>query len=246
MTFKVMKAAIALLTLSLSTLAHADRRAFTRTYEYMTMPAGDLELEIYSTEVRPVLDEDPRAFELQLELEYGITDHWDISVYHVFDQASGFGAEGDEPLHYSEVKLRTRYRFGERGQLPVDPLLYLEGVKVFAADIYEVEGKIILARDFGPMTAALNLIAEGVFGDEEEFEQGFAFGLTYEAVPAFKVGAETFASMELQESEFEKWWAGPAVSWAPSPNFWWTLTVAFGLLEESDDLIARSIFGIHI
>jgi hypothetical protein len=236
-----------LLSLGAST-AVADRRAFTRTYEYMTMPEGGLELEIYSQESRPVLDGDPRLFELQLELEYGITDRWDISVYHVLDQAAGFATpEENEPLHYSELKLRTRYRFAERGMWPVDVLLYGEGIKVFADDVYELEGKVILARDFGAMTAVLNLIGEVAFGDiDTEFEQGVAFGLTYEVVPAFKAGAETWFDMELQEAEFLGWWAGPALSWAPSPTFWWTVTAGFGLNDDADDLIVRSIFGIHL
>jgi hypothetical protein len=255
MTFKLMRPhltlALLLFLFSLSlgaAPAHADRRAFTRTYEYMTMPTGELELEIYSQEARPVFDEDGVEFQFQLELEYGITDHWDVSVYHVFEQAGGFALpEENSELHYEEMKLRSRYRFAERGEWPVDLLLYGEAVDVFGSDLHELEGKVILARDFGALTAVVNLIGEVAFGEgESEFEQGFTLGLTYEIVPAFKAGAETWANVELQEGELLGWWAGPAVSWAPSSKFWWAVTAGFGLNDDSDDLIVRSIFGLHL
>ena len=58
--------------------ARADRRAFTRTYEYTTMPEGQTEIEIYSTHSRATFDgaTSPQSFVLQLEVEHGITDRW--------------------------------------------------------------------------------------------------------------------------------------------------------------------------
>ena len=238
-------AVVALVLATTLTTARADRRAFTQTYEYATMPAGQVEMELYTEEARPDLsDDDIRAFQMQLEFEVGITDRWDVSVYHVFEQSIA-GAES-EALHFSEVKAKTRYRFAERGEWPVDTLLYFEGIKVFAEDVYELELKGIFARDFDKVTVALNLIAEVAFGDVEEFEQGFALGATYEVSPAWKLGAEAFGNGELQEGEFEKMWAGPSLSWAPSPGFWFAINAGFGVLEQSDDLLVRSIFGLHL
>ncbi|HUQ07268.1 MAG TPA: hypothetical protein VM261_32475 [Kofleriaceae bacterium] len=233
-------------------LAAADRRSFTRTYEYMTMPRGETEVEVYTTQSQATFDDDsPEAFELQLEIEHGITDRWDVSLYHVFDQSTGNGTVTDpgEPFHFSEMKLRTRYRFSERGELPVDPVAYLEAVKVFGGSVYEVEAKAILARDFGMVTVALNPIVELVFGGdvpEPEVELGWAAGVTYEARPTLKIGAETWGGFEAEAIDEAAASAGPSVSWAPSSSFWIATTVGFGLNDSADRFSVRGLLGMHI
>lgn len=233
-------------------LAHADRRAFTRTYEYMTMPAGETEVELYTTQSRATFDDgSPQSFQFQLELEHGITERWDISLYHVFEQSTGDGTATDpgEPLHLSELKLRTRYRFAERGELPVDPVAYLEAIKAFGASVYELEAKAILARDFGLITVAVNPIFEVKFGDdvpETELEAGWAAGVTYEVSPALKVGAETWGGFELESPDEAGVSAGPALSWAPSQSLWVTSTVGFGLNDNADKFSVRGLIGMHL
>ncbi len=122
--------------------ALADRRAFTFTYEYVTQPEGNLELEYYNTQARSRFgDGGVSSMSQQLEIEYGITDHTDVSLYQVVEQ------EGAGGLRYAETKLRARHRFAERGELPVDTLLYLELVKAFGTSAYELEPKLILGKD---------------------------------------------------------------------------------------------------
>ncbi len=232
-----------------ATTATADRRSFTRTYEYMTMPEGQTEVEVYSTWNRATWDDGaPESNQLQLEFEHGVTDRWDVSLYHVFDQASGGTAATG--LVLSEVKLRSRYRFAERGELPVDVVAYGELARAFGASAYAGEVKAILARDFGKVTVAANLIAEVEFGadvDETELENGYAIGVTYEATPAWKLGAETWADFEFSElDETFTTWAGPAVSWAPTASLWVTTTAGFGLNDRADKLSVRAIFGLSL
>ncbi|HRE26665.1 MAG TPA: hypothetical protein PK954_08540 [Anaerolineales bacterium] len=140
------------------------------------MPQGQTELEIYSTQsVSRFTDGAPRTFELQLELEHGITDRFDLGLYHVFTQVSAEDAMAAQPLRFSALKLRGRYRFAERGELPVDSLAYLEVAKDFGEGVYDLEGKAILARDFAQLVVAANLIAEVEFGPdapETELELG--------------------------------------------------------------------------
>jgi len=233
-------------------LAAADRRAFTRTYEYMTMPKGETEVELYTTQSRATFDDaSPESFEFMLELEHGITDRWDISLYHVFEQSTGAGTPADpgEALHLSEIKLRTRYRFAERGELPVDPVLYVEAIKAFGAGVYEAEAKAILARDFGLVTVAVNPIAELKFGGdvaEPELELGWAAGVTYEVAPSLKVGGETWGAFEVEAPDELGASAGPALSWAPSESLWVTTTVGFGLNDNADRFSVRGLFGLHL
>jgi hypothetical protein len=230
--------------------AAADRRAFTRTYEYMTMPEGETEVELYSTHSRKTFDgaTSPQSFVFQVEIEHGITDRWDVSLYHVFAQASD-GAGGGSPLALSEVKLRTRYRFAERGELPVDVLAYGEAIKEFGAGVYAVEGKAILGKDFGKASLAVNLIGELELGPdvpESELELGLAAGLTYEVSPRWKLGAETWLDFEAEEPEELAASAGPALSWAPSSKLWVTATAGFGLTDEANAFSVRGLIGLGL
>lgn len=248
---RILTAALVALGLtSLADLAHADRRAFTRTYEYATMPEGQTELELYSTQSRATFDGDasPQSFVLQLELEHGITDRWDVSMYHVFSQVTD-GLGGNSGLAFSEIKLRTRYRFAERGELPVDLLAYGEVAKDFGAGVYAVEGKAIIARDVGRATVATNLIAEVVLGndvDETEVELGWAAGVTYELSPAWKVGAETWGDFEAEHTDEIAASAGPALSWAPSSRLWVSTTAGWGLTDHADAFSVRVLIGLGL
>ncbi len=248
---------VSLVLVAASGVARADRRSFLETYEYMTMPEGDVELEFWNRQQRDSFAADAaRAFSLELELEYGITSHWDIALYQMFDQGMNPADPTlDSSFGYQGTKIETRYRLGERGTYPVDTVLYLELVKEFPTDTWELEPKLILARDFGKVTASLNA-ALGVevvhqldmAGDPEveaELEPNWAFGLTYEISPVIKVGAETFGKAHLEESEVEAF-AGPSVSWAPSSKIWIATTAALGLTDDSPRYQLGFIAGVGL
>jgi cytochrome c5 len=223
--------------------AHADLRSFTETYEYSTVPKGKTALELWHTQGRTTWDADsPQTFEQILEVEHGLTDKWDIAFYSVFEQVSG-DATTAEPFHFAELKLETRYRLADRGEWPLDTLLYLETAKEFGESKYDVEGKVIVARDFGKATAAVNAIAEIQFGKnvpETELELGFAAGVTYQVHSKLRLGAETYGTYEEEEFALA---AGPAISFAPSASFWIAITAAFGVTDEADAFRARMIMG---
>ena len=82
MVFKLVSALTGAL-LVVPAIAHADRRAFTFTYEYPTQPQGNIEVELWNTQVRDGLGDDggTSAVEQQIEIEYGITDRTSISLY---------------------------------------------------------------------------------------------------------------------------------------------------------------------
>ncbi len=230
--------------------ARADRRAFTRTDEYATMAEDQTEIELYSTHSRATFagDASPQRFELRLELEHGLTDRWDVSLDHVFAQASD-GAGGGAPLALTEIKLRTRYRFAERSELPVDLLAQAEVGKEFGVGVYALAGKAIIARDLGRTTVATNLIAELVLGndvDEPVVELGWAAGATFEVSPSWKVGAETWGGFEAEHTDVLAASAGPSVSWAPSQALWVTTTAGWGLTDHADAFSVRAILGLGL
>lgn len=229
-------------------LARADRKSFSYTYEYATLPEGATELELWHTQSRDTWKADTaESFEEKLEIEHGITDHWDASMYTVFAQST------DEVLHLDAVRVESRYRFAERGELPVDCVAYLELAKDFGTSLYEIEAKGIFARDFDKITIAGNIIGEVELGNnaaESELEIGWAVGTTYEVTPKVKLGVETWGGVEEEEL---RWAVGPAISLAPSSNFWLVTTAGFGAADTvaTDDFAgqafsARVIMGIEL
>lgn len=244
----VFKYSLASAALFGTTLAQADRRAFTHTYEYVTQNRDALELEYYVTQKQAKFDAaSSRSMEQQIELEYGITDHWDISVYQVLGQS------GDGPLRYTATKVRTRYRFAERGQLPVDSLLYFEVKRPAAGSSWTLEPKAVLAKDVGNATIAVNLVPEVVIAREAgatevEFEPGWALGATWELCPQWKIGAETWGALEHPFDDGRELisYVGPAISWAPSDKFWISTTVAAGLTDDSADAEVRAILAVGL
>jgi hypothetical protein len=245
MSLQAVAVSLAVVALS-SAPAHADVRSFTHTYEYSTVPQGRTAVELWHTQGRATWDKSsPQFYEGILEIEHGITDHWDMAFYTVIGQLAG-DAMTTTPLSLEEVKLETRYRLADRGEWPVDTLLYLELAKHFGESVYGIEGKVIVARDFDKVTVAANAITEVLVGNDQaetEVELGWAAGVTYTAHPKVRIGAETWGALEEEELYLS---AGPAVNLSPSSNFWVTMTAGFGLTDEAEAFSARAIVGFEL
>lgn len=235
------------LIVALSAPASADRRSFTNTYEYTTVPEGRTAIELWHTESRDSWDgTSPQRFEQIIEVEHGLTDHWNAAFYTTFEQVSAADPMTAEALHLSDIRLETRYRLADRGEWPVDTLLYLEVSKQFGASSYEIEGKVIGARDFNKLTVAANAIAATKVGgdvEESELEIAWAVGAAYEPHPKIRFGAETWGQHE-DGTTFA--WVGPAINVAPSPGLWLTFTAGFAATEPADRFIGRLILGIEL
>lgn len=220
---------------------------FTNTYEYKTTPQGRTAIELWHTESRDDWSSSTtQRLQHILEIEHGITDNWDAALYTVFTDVASPNPSEDEELELHEMKLETRYRFADRGELPVDIEAYGEFAKEFGESVYEIEAKAIVARDFDKLTAALNLIAAVEFGrnvPETEFEFGWAAGVTYEIHPKLNAGVETFGAFGEDEVEAS---LGPALSVAPASNLWFTFTAGFGLTDAAAALSGRLILGIEL
>ena len=217
--------------------ARADRRGYVWTYEYQTMPKGHSEIEYYLTHKLSDFHkyDNKNTWQHQLEYEYGLTDRWDIAVYQRWQQTN---TKSDDKFEYTGIKLRTRYRFGEKGIYPVDPLLYLEYIRPDGSDAPDVlEGKIILAKDFGKFNIAYNQIIKAGIKNKGKTENEYAAGLSYEFNPRWKVGLESTGNLNK-----DKFYLGPTISWA-SGKSWVTLGALRGLNDRSDDFQARLIFG---
>ena len=228
---------VPLLILSGTNAANADRRGYVWTYEYQTMPKGHAELEYYLT--HKVTDfhkyDNKNSWEHQVEYEYGLTDRWDVSIYQRWKQSN---TASDDKFEYTGTKLRTRYRIGEKGMYPLDTLLYLEYIRPDSSEESEIlEGKLILAKDFGNFNVAYNHILKVGINNKGGNENEYAFGMNYEFNPRWKLGLESTGNYTE-----DKYYIGPTVSWA-SEKLWIGLGALRGLNDRSDDFKFRLIVG---
>jgi hypothetical protein len=238
----------------LASNALADRRAYGVTYEAVTAPHGELDVETWST-FAPLGEVEggpsSRGVREMIEFEYGITDHWDAALYNMLDMITS----GDTQSGYAGFKLETRYRLSDRGAWPVDPVLYLEFQQLFRGDARQkYEAKLIVAKDIGNVNVAANLAVEEERTTEPAWntEVEYALGTSYALSPAWIVGAELFGKAEKEEmGEIEnRSWAGPAISWAGGGRgvlrgLWVTLAGGAGFGSEADAYYARAIIGFQ-
>jgi len=213
-------------------LARADQRNYVWTYEYSTLAKGNAEIEFYQTAVTK--DRSVRNasdWTQQLELEYGISDRLDVSIYQVYEQAA------DTPsMTYAGYKLRMRYRVAEKNTLPVDVLFYAEHKESTTGE-NAVEGKLILAKDLGKLNLAYNQIYERIYNTGKGVNE-FAAGVSYEVVPWLRIGVESKGSYSKGEYA-----AGPTLAWSGS-RIWANLGAQYGLNSKTNDREVRFLLGV--
>ncbi len=214
--------------------AHADRRSYVWTYEYLTVERGHAEVESYTTFSSPNINhlEGTTTTEHQVELEIGMTDRFDFAIYQIFSQAP------ESPMQYNGYKLRSRYRLGEKGQYLLDPLLYFEYKGKSDFSEHELEGKLILAKDMGKFNVALNPIFEFAREAEEkewEFEPAYAAGIRYHVRRLLNIGLEAKGSGDGH-------YLGPVIAHGRH-NLWMALGSAFKISDIED---GKSEFQIRL
>ena len=170
----------------------------------------------------------------QLELEIGMNEKYDFAVYHQFEQQNSFVYKG--------YKLRWRYRFGEKNQYLLDPLLYLEyhGKPDFSE--HGIEAKLILAKETDQIIVSFNPVLEVEYEDEgREIEIEYATGITYKFNKLFNAG------FELKGGTNGHYW-GPVISHGLH-DIWFSLGSAFALgmiKENKPEIEIRMIIGVGI
>lgn len=207
----IIKCIAALSTIACSSRALATPRSLPFTYPYETNAEGELELELYG-DVSPVrVEAGPQsrqptarlwepAYQLQYEIEYGVSDRIELGFYQVFEAKPLDG--GANSMVFDGFKWRVRGRLAEAGQWPIDVALYLELETLH--DEMSLEEKVILAKRFGRWHWMANLwVEESEHRPLDPPERSFHFvvnpttGLTYEVTPGFQPGVEYWARGEL-------------------------------------------------
>jgi len=219
----------------ISNQVQADGRRYVWTYEYQTLPRGEAELESY-TEFAHIETDSGRqvATTLQYEYEIGMYDYFDVGIYQKFKQ------DNESPLSYDGFKLRFRFRIGEKGRWPMDPLIYLEYKDNAAFDHPTLETKLILARDFNNLNISLNPVLEFEFEDgETEIEFEYTGGMSYRVHPLLSMGLET-------KGNSEAFYWGPTLSHGKD-DLWFALGyLRPGSSGQTIDRKIRFIIGVGL
>ena len=222
----------------------AHVRSYVWTAEYNTLPKGEFELENWvSFKVPDGRKTNENTIEYQEELEYGITDHWNIAHYERWKTINQVGP--DDSTVYEGFKFETKYRFGEKGKYWLDPLLYLE-LKTDVRNKHNVnalEGKIVFSKDVRKFNATYNQIMESEVDNGGRTEHEFALAAGYEILPSVRAGAEFTGQFWAPGSHRNELSLGPTLAYEHK-YFWAAAGGRFGVNHAADDKEARIILGI--
>lgn len=217
----------------------ADRRKYVWTYQYGTLAPGAAEIEFYQTSKLDDVDQ----WEYRIEIEHGLTEKADISVYQIFSQTEG------ESFKWDAVQVRGRYRLAEPGEFFMDPLFYLEyRRKIDLKKQNKVEAKLIFGKNIDKFNIAVNPVYEFFWAPGDPIHEiGLDVGISYEVSPILSIGLESTSRIEyIKDADTEKGsYFGPTISFAKGPIFY-TLGYAPGLTDDSNDARVRFLMGIEL
>ncbi len=218
--------------------AFADMRSYVWTYEYLVMDTGKAEIEHYFTITAPKANDiaGKASIEQKLEIEIGMTKHFDFAIYQNFSQLSGGS------FLYNGFDFRARFLIGEKNQFPLDPLIYVEYGNNADFSKSKIEGKLILAKDIGKFNIAINPILEfEKEGGEWEFVAGYAIGARYQISPLLRLGVEFKGDKDAH-------YIGAVVSHGKE-NLWIAVGPMFMISNNpkgKGEFVIRSIIGLGL
>jgi hypothetical protein len=228
-----------------ATTSYGSERRFAYSYETTTATQGTWEYEQWFTWKQ---GEGFDKYQFRHELEYGLTERLQLGLY-LFDWE--YEEDGDESATaWGGSGIELIYQLTDPNTSPLGSALYFESL--VSDEELSLEGKLLLQKNFGPLTAVYNFVVEAEWEDDFEESKGVVentFGLSYQLKPSLLFGVEA-----LHEVEFEDWseagdhvfYAGPNLSFRKGGFF---ATVA-GLFQVTDvagepDTQLRIIAGIH-
>ena len=226
-------------------VAEAHGRDYLVTQPYYTAKRGEFEVEVWTDFKMPKLDDaGTYNFKQQYEVEYGVTNHFQVAAYEIvkWDRTDDFEVDA--------YKIETKYRFAEEGQWPVDVALYGEYENPNGradTEPQELEGKLILSRDFGPLNLTGNMILQKRLQSGHHVELSYALGASYPIAPTARVGLELTETLGDVQEEFgfrradHELYLVPGVYVNLTKDLRLLAGVAVGLTRGSDDVQFRSI-----
>ncbi len=229
-------------------IAEAHLRNYLLSQPYHTAERGEFELELWNDmDFAEADNDDSYHSKHQIEVEYGVTDHVQLAYYEVYTWDRAKDWERDE------FKLEAKARFAEAGQWPVDVALYAEYANPDGrrdANSDELETKLILSRDFGPVNVVGNFIFERKLNERSDWEMAYTAGVSYAVTAWTRVGIELKETLG-DNDEFgwrrndHQLYLLPGVYASLTPHVRLLAGPAFGLTRASEDLQLRSLLEVE-
>jgi hypothetical protein len=243
--------AIAILVLCVDPIeSQAGARRFTYVYEATTSAPGAIESENWVTwsTSRPAKKRF-NAVEFRHEIEIGMTDHFQASLYFADWSYLENPAENQHGFSYDSSAIELIYNL-------TNPTTDFLGAAVYeeirgGPEIFELESKLILQKNVGRFVFAYNATLEakweGRDWSERAGEFAGSFGISYEISPSWSAGVEMLHEIDIPEwaaADESILYGGPNISYRHA-NWWATVTPLVQLtnIGSEVDLQTRMIFG---
>lgn len=235
--------------LVLANSSEAGSRRFSYSYETTTMAQGAMELESWVTwKTNQASDPDFERFDIRHEFEYGVTDKLQLAFYFA-DWRHEENAGDSGRAEFRDVAVEAIYNL-------TDPNICALGSAVYGEikgsdDFIELEGKLLLQKNFGKWMCVYNVGGAIEWEDdyqEDEAELMQSLGVSYQLSPAWSVGAEALHEIAVPDVEAigdSAVYAGPNVSWrnnrfsAVVSGLWQVTSLA-----DEPDFQLRTIFAV--
>ena len=230
-----------------ASVASAHLKDYLVNQDYYTAKRGEFEVAVWNDMNFTEADnDDSYNSQHQLELEYGICDHLQLAYYEIYTWNRAEDWERDA------FKIEAKVRLAQAGQWPVDVAFYTEyknpdGHRDIRSD--ELENKVILSRDIGPMNLVGNFIFERQINAHEDWQFAYTAGVSYGVTPRVRVGLELQQSLGNDEDfgfrRARELVLVPGIYASLTPHVRVLAGPAFGLTRQSDDLALKSIVEVE-
>lgn len=238
-TTETMKKILLLCLISLSLNTFAQDRLFTYTYQSNVLNRGQKELEVWTT-LKTGRTDFYNAFNHRLEFEVGLGGNVQTSFYLNYGYSKGIETDigvqslvSDNSYSFSN---EWKWKLSDPVVDPIGTALYFE--YGLGTDETELEAKLILDKQIGKSTHALNLVGE--YEVEREFETNgnlidvksegeykleLNYGYSYKLNKNLSLGLEVMNQNTISEGnwEYSTLSAGPALSYN-FQGFWVNFT----------------------
>ncbi len=240
-----MKRFATILIISLS-VAYAQDRLFTFTYQSTVLSKGQKELEIWTTQ-RESRDKYYSAFDHRIEFEIGLGANLQTAFYLNYGYSksviSNIASESVLNEYIYSVSNEWKYKLSDPVLSVIGSALYFE--YTLGVDKTELEAKVILDRQLGNTLHALNIVGEyevkkkfttsGTqinIGNTIERKLLFIYGLSVHLTPNFYAGLELWNKNKFESGShhYSVFSAGPCLSFSME-GFWANLTILPQLLN---------------
>lgn len=224
-----------------------------RVYQWETLMDGWAEPNLWDTFVTKsdrTSDHFGRTTSLQgaslhsFELDYGITDRFQVGGYADFVHLPGMG------FKYARARLDGIYRFSDRYTRVFNPALYVEYYAPRGKyDPNELEMRLILEHDFEDLRLDLNPTVTKQIGADTatKMQAELSSGLYYRRFYAVQPGIELYDKFGALGSspgvKKQQHILFPTLTFRWAKAFTWNVGVGFGLTPESDKVTVKSILS---